>query len=514
MGRIVGVVRAGWSIIAEGTVRFSGESESHHSYIRGDIMSYTLPLRRGPLLGCWALALLLGIGVPRTGAAEDKKDDLPAEESVLRTYETPPGMALAVVRMLQKVYPPSSSVRIIDNGDSAIVVYGPSAVQAAAARFVRAAQPGGKEPPRQGERPGPVRPRDDKTGKKGSTDKPLTITALGNRLILTCDDPDALADAQRLIQLLTKMPEGAGDFEVLSLRNATADDAAKVIDEAFNGKSQQTQQQQPFGGFAGFMNRMRQQAQQTDTKKEPKVRVVADSNSNTLIVWASPLEMVAVRRLVEALDSGKTESVAIVRRQPPIRLKYALASDVEWVVRDLYREQMNENPRATTDTGFGGPFARFRGLGGFQNRNVDAAGNPRRVSVALSVDDRTNTLFIGSPDAIYKEIKDLAEKMDKDAENSRRTVRIEKLDGIDAYQVQLAIEAVMGRTTRTSARPSLSNLGGFGGPQGGFGGPGGLTGFGGPGGPPGGFGGPGGGQRGMGNGGQGRGTGGRGPRQP
>ena len=456
---------------------------------------------RRPFLCCWALALTLGVGAPGAWAADDKKADQAEEESVLRTYETPPGLSLAVVRMLQKDYPPSASVRIMENGDSSVVVYGPSAVHAAAAKLVRAAKAGGTPRPRPVVgRPQPP-PRADNKGKQGSADKPLTITALGNRLILTCDDPGALADAQRLIQLLTKVPEGAGDFEIISLRNANAEDAAKVIDEAFNGKSQQTNQQQR--GFGGFFGRFGRQQQQQEPKKADKVRVVADPNSNSLIVWASPLDLVAVRRLVEhSIDSGKTESVAIVRRQAPIRLKYASVSEVADVVRDLYREQMNENPRATAETS--GGFGRFRGRGGFQNRNVDAAGNPRRVSVTISADEHTNSLFVAAPDGIYKEIKGLAERMDEQASKSKRTVRIEALTGIDAMLVQQAIEAIQGRPiTRTSSRTQQPSFGGgtFGG-AGSFGG-GGRGSFGGGGlggGGLGGFGGFGGGQRGgMGN---------------
>src|SRR5262249_14907878 len=138
-----------------------------------------------------------------------------------------------------------------------------------------------------------------KNGEKpGGKDLPVTITAFGNKLIVTSDDPKALALVQELTRLLTQTPEGKGDFEIIKLNNASATDMAKILDEAFNGPKQQTQPQQQ---FPFFNNRFGVQPPANPTPNT--IRVVADPATNSLLVRASPLDMLTIRRLLDtALD--------------------------------------------------------------------------------------------------------------------------------------------------------------------------------------------------------------------
>jgi len=94
--------------------------------------------------------------------------------------------------------------------------------------------PRGKEAPQQDSRP-------------GSSDKPVRIFASGNRLLISSDDPEALSLVQQLVNLYTKSP-GKGDFKVIKLINANATEAAKALDEAFNGPKQPAA---PGGGGPG-----------------------------------------------------------------------------------------------------------------------------------------------------------------------------------------------------------------------------------------------------------------------
>src|SRR3954452_25099189 len=91
-------------------------------------------------------------------------------------------------------------------------------------------------------------PQAGRTPPAAGSDKPVTITAVGNKLIINSEDPAALALTQELVRLLTST-SATGDFEVIRLKNADATSAAKVLDEVFNGKQQGQQPQ--FGGFGG-----------------------------------------------------------------------------------------------------------------------------------------------------------------------------------------------------------------------------------------------------------------------
>src|SRR5262249_55772062 len=81
----------------------------------------------------------------------------------------------------------------------------------------------------------PAAQKEEKKNDKKTQGSPITITAFGNRIIVQSDDPQALALAGELIRLFTQTPAGAGDFQYIRLKNANAVEAAKVIDELFNG---------------------------------------------------------------------------------------------------------------------------------------------------------------------------------------------------------------------------------------------------------------------------------------
>ena len=64
---------------------------------------------------------------------------------------------------------------------------------------------------------------------------PIMIMAVGNRLIVTSEDPEALALVNELVRTLTKTKSTEGDFTVIQLKNARAVDAARILDECYNG---------------------------------------------------------------------------------------------------------------------------------------------------------------------------------------------------------------------------------------------------------------------------------------
>jgi type II secretory pathway component GspD/PulD (secretin) len=133
-------------------------------------------------------------------------------------------------------------------------------------------------PGKQGEA-APPKPDD----KKPQADKspPVALTAFGNRLIVTSEDPQALALAVELFRLLLA-PATEGDFEVIRLKNAQAASVARVLDEAFNGPGRPARGAMPGG------------------PPPERVRVVADPATNSLLIKASPLDTLTIRKLLTA----------------------------------------------------------------------------------------------------------------------------------------------------------------------------------------------------------------------
>jgi type II secretion system protein D len=334
-------------------------------------------------------------------------------------------------------------------------------------------------------------PQEERERTRGQDQPPVQpgrptvrITAFGNRVIVTSDDPEALAAAQALFRLLTQTPAGEGDFEVIPLKYASAADAAKVLDEAFNGPMPQAGQGRGnrgggggFGGgdqgggpgafFSQFAARGAQGPQ--GAPRENRIRVVADPGTNSLIIRANPLDMFTIRRLLDKAIDTSNENSKAVQKTWMIPLKHALVQDVASTINSLYREYTNNNLTAQQISDIPGGFSRIFAS---NNRNVDAQGNPRNVTLSVGIDDRSNTLLVHCSELIYREIKTLAEELDEKARDASRTVKIVPVRGIDPGLIQQTINALQGRPTTTTGTTS-----GFMPTSGGFGPGGGGTGF-------------------------------------
>jgi len=291
--------------------------------------------------------------------------------------------------------------------------------------------------------------KDDKKGLPGSKDKPVRIFASGNRLLIASDDPDALALLARLIDLYTKSP-GKGNFEVIRLTNANATDAAKALDEAFNTKTTTTT---PAAG--GFFGRFGAAAAAPPANPEAnRIRVVAYPATNSILVRASPLDMLSIKDLLaKAIDTTNGDSKAIVKTWP-MQLKYASASTIASVLKDVYKDQTGSNPTSTTVGGMPGFMGRFGAMAAAAAAN--SGGNSKGTLLSVGVDDRTNTLVLACPELLYKDIRKLVTELDNSAQQATRTIRIVSIKGVDPALVQQMIDAVSGRVV--TPRPSNSTL--------------------------------------------------------
>jgi len=316
--------------------------------------------------------------------------------------------------------------------------------------------------------------KNKKLGKKsgddrpGRPDLPVTITAFGNKLIVTSEDPEALALVQELIHLLTQTQAGEGDFQIIRLKNANAIQTAQVIDELFNGARDKSAEQSASrlggrvggaGGLFGAGPLGAGGAAPVAAPRKERIRVVADPATNALLVKASPIDLLTIRSLLgKAIDTGETDSRALLRTWVIGPLKNTRAVDVARVLRDVYHESLNNNPSITTLGG--GPFGFFgtqqRGTGFVQN--VDANGNPTGVTLSVGVDDQTNTLALHCSRAMYEDIRKLVAQLEKAGADSTRTVRVMSIRGVDPLLVQQAIDSIQGRRTPSANRAGTSGF--------------------------------------------------------
>jgi type II secretion system protein D len=287
-------------------------------------------------------------------------------------------------------------------------------------------------------------------GLPGRADAPITLTAFGNKLIVTCDEAKALSHVQELTRLLTQTAAGEGDFEIVRLHNTSAEDAARVIDEAFNGnKNDRNNNNNRFFWYDDYLESRR-------NKKPDRIRVVADKQTNSLLVRANPLDMLTIRRLVErTIDNPDNQSKVNIKTWVIGPLKAASAKDVASLIKDIYREHLNNTLSAYQSGALRQTYGGYNGI----NLNTDASGNPRAVDLTVSVDEQTNSLVVSCTEQLHGDIAALVEKLDEAAKNSKRTVRVISVKGIDPVLVQKAIDAIQGKARSGTGTGSSTNGG-------------------------------------------------------
>src|SRR5262249_18370441 len=142
-----------------------------------------------------------------------------------------------------------------------------------------------------------------------------------------------------------------------------------------------------------------------------RIRVVADPATNSLLVKASPIDMLSIRRLLDkAIDADDTDSRAVIRTWI-IPLKHASAMEVANVIRDVYKEHMNASTSTTVVSGFpgfsvgggGGGGRGSRGFGGGTFSGGGGGSSARPIHLSIGVDDRSNQIVAACSEVMYED---------------------------------------------------------------------------------------------------------------
>jgi type II secretory pathway component GspD/PulD (secretin) len=278
--------------------------------------------------------------------------------------------------------------------------------------------------------------KDDITKLQGPFGNLIVLTR-ANQLIVQ-DTVDNIENILRAVEDIRESQKGVAEsqFEVIKLKKANATNVARVLNEVYNGTPANGL---PFGppGPGGAPV-----APAPSGKDEPRIRVVADPDTNSIMVKAAPLDMAAIKKLVKkSLDVSNEGSEALLRPHVIGPLKYVNATDVSAVLKDVFRESVNNNPTADQQPRrpviIGDPAPVL---------GIDPEGK-KGVSLSVAVDERTNSLIVFCPDRTYKDIKKLVDMLEKAASKSRPTVKMVSIKGVDPKIIQHALDAIQGRST-------------------------------------------------------------------
>src|SRR5262249_24031330 len=123
---------------------------------------------------------------------------------------------------------------------------------------------------------------------------------------------------------------------------------------------------------------------------EPKIRIVDDPRTNSVIVVAQPQTMREVARLIRRLDVVGGASASVIR---VFQLKTASADELGNTLYLAIQSLMNPARAPTTTTGAGGVGAQLQGAQGAGAQTGAAELREVKATILEFLDDRTNEVL-------------------------------------------------------------------------------------------------------------------------
>ena len=260
--------------------------------------------------------------------------------------------------------------------------------------------------------------RDLLAGKPGR----VSITALGKpNALLLVGWGDAINSVKDLIAKLDQPVEPQTQLRVFRLRHAPAGAASTTITEFFTKR----------------------------TGLGAKVVVIPDQRSNSLIVQAAPRDMAEIELLVTRIDTGRSESVNLVRI---FKLKNSLAANLATTLQAAMESQR------TGQGGQGGAAGAKSSV--LELLTVDPQGTKTLKSgiladVKITPDPRANSLIVSAPAASMDLVAALISQMD-DSPVSVSQIKVFHIVNGDAGSLVLMLRSLLPSQTATTPGAMLA----------------------------------------------------------
>lgn len=268
---------------------------------------------------------------------------------------------------------------------------------------------------------------------------PVSITALVKpNALLLIGRPENNKTVITLLRQLDRPVPPSTQLEVFHLRHISALDAAQRLNALYRSTPEA---QGPI------------QAGER-TALGPRIRVVPDYRSNTLIVQASPGDMAEVGRFLQAIDVEDTESAQEVRI---FKLANALAEDLAPVLQDAINGQLEGAGRSLTGQGLGAAgqgatVARVRSSM-LKFMTVDSAGGRLLQSgilfdVRIVADTNSNALVVTGPPNSMDLIGALIKELDQ-LPNAEAQIKVFTVINGDATNLTTMLQQLFGQQAST-----------------------------------------------------------------
>lgn len=267
--------------------------------------------------------------------------------------------------------------------------------------------------------------------RPGLVSEPVTIVPMTSRravaVLVSPGDGPVVTD---LIRVLDAQPvEPDQQSAVVALRMASATAVVNTLRQLLS-PAEQAAQTGPARALAEQVRRLgmlRTGVDQSELKLDVSkpIRLIPDTDSNSVIVASTPANVAALREVIRMLDTLPVGDAVVVRIFP---LSNASANRVQAIVKQLFEQG-----------------EALRRLPGTQRRGLPTSttGQALAGEIAAAVDDRTNTLIVAGREEAVALVEVLVKDLDSDAVSNWIEPVIIPLEFADAVDMAAKLRQVL-----------------------------------------------------------------------
>ncbi len=231
-------------------------------------------------------------------------------------------------------------------------------------------------------------------------DGQVAVSTYSNALILT-GRSDCIRNAVRMLRLIDVSTSSELRMQTFTLKNADAGEAVRTLNEIYNpGEAQKAQQAM----YAMQMGQQQKAAPSRPLSKDT-IRVVAETQTNSVIVIANEDNLADIRKMIERLDQRGSATVKVKF----YALRHADALAVAKFVSDLFSDSGGGSAKPSTSRSRGQLFV-YDMYGRMVPHN-DSSGSALEVRVVA--DGRANKLVVAASEQRLIMIDAIVEELDQ-----------------------------------------------------------------------------------------------------
>jgi type II secretory pathway component GspD/PulD (secretin) len=298
-----------------------------------------------------------------------------------------------------------------------------------------------------------------------------------NGLIVTSEDPQALAQFESLMRMVADQSATTGEPTVFYLQFIKAAAAAELLDGILTGQSSGGSGGGGGGGLLGSMlgemgggligNLLGgggggggSSSSSATPLATGEVSIVPDPRLNALIVQANGTDLTLVEQLLEVIDQEDSPLDVSTRGKPRlIKVEYQDAAGVATIVKELFADRMQQagggQQRQPTPQEF---LQALRGGGGGRGgRGGGSQSELKESAMTISVDARSNSLIVTSTQGLYDEVKAAVELIDQAGADTEEVTEVVAIEGnLNPTIINTALASVFGSQVKSNVSSTTS----------------------------------------------------------